>query len=606
MMDNKYFGDVAFAKAAFVSAESRYFRAQNIDPNTATAAQVNKAREYAINEAQRATYRDYSKVAAAIQRFAKTNTATELLVQGVLPFKKTPINILATSVRYSPIGLMNSITADAYKVKHGTMTADAMVDDLASGLTGTGIFALGYLLANMGLITGGKKENDKENDFYKLTGGQNYALKIGSGTYTIDWLTPVSIPIFSGAELFNALKGEVSLENAGNLADAFISTLNTTADPMIGLSMLSSLNKLLTRAAYGEGVTSLFGDAISSYVLQAFPTVGGQLARTVSPYAQNAYFKDKTDKIPDTGQTLLNQILVKTPFAQQAINALGGDYQIPAYINEWGEKENPPLGERILENFFSPGYWEKSDNNTVNQGIEALYDKTGELGVLPSTLQKYYTVDGENIYFSTEEYEKAQEIAGKTSKQMLESLFNSSAYRGLTDEQKADWVADIYDHAKKLAKKQTVGVDYDPTRIERYKETGLGVNGQVRLYRILESESETAAQDAQIAETFGVDEYTARDYRRKATGKYYYTLEDRNGDDEKAAAKVELLAKYGFAEEDVLACYNAHAGSGQKKADYIADATYALRNQGYSEEDAADMAFYFYAVANQLKGFKVE
>jgi len=498
---------------------------------------------------------------------------------------------------------MNSITADAYKVKHGTMTADAMVDDLASGLTGTGIFALGYLLANMGLITGGKKENDKENDFYKLTGGQNYALKIGSGTYTIDWLTPVSIPIFSGAELFNALKGEVSLENAGNLADAFISTLNTTADPMIGLSMLSSLNKLLTRAAYGEGITSLFGDAIRSYVLQAFPTIGGQLARTVSPYAQNAYFKDKTDKTPDTVQTLLNQILVKTPFAQQA---LGDRYQIPAYINEWGEKENPPRGERILENFFSPGYWEKSDNNTVNQGIEALYDKTGELGVLPSTLQKYYTVDGQDIYFSTEEYEKAQEIAGQTSKEMLDDLFSSATYRSLTDEQKADWVADIYDYAKKTAKKQVVGVDYDTTRIEHYQETGLSSNAQVQLYNILESGAETEAQDAEIAETFGVDAYTAREYRRKAMGKYCYALDDIGGDDEKTSAKAGLLANYGFSEADLLACYNAHAGSGQKKADYLADATYALEQQGYSEEDATNMAYTFYAVAKSLKGYKTE
>lgn len=606
MMNNKYFGDVAFAKAAFVRTEARYLKAQDIDPNTATPSQLNKAREYAVSEAQRATYRDYSKVAAAIQKFSKTNTATELLVQGVLPFKKTPINVLSTGVRYSPVGLVNSITFDAYKVKNGTMTADAMVDDLASGLTGTGIFALGYLLANMGLVSAGKGDDDKENAFSKLTGGQNYALKIGDGTYTIDWLTPVSIPLFSGAELWNALSGDASFESAGNLADAVISAISTTADPMIGLSMLSSLNKMLTRAAYGDGITSLFADAVKSYLLQAFPTVGGQLARTVAPNAQNAYFIDKTDNMPDAAQRILNQILVKTPGSQWAINQLGGGYQIPERINAWGEKETAPIGERFVENFFSPGYWQKSDNNVVNQGIEALYGKTGELSVLPSTLQKYYTVDGENIYFSTEEYEKAQEIAGKTSGQMLEDLFNSSAYRGLTDEQKADWVADIYDYAKKLAKKQTVGVEYDPTRIERYEETGLGANGQVQLYRILESESESATQDAQIAEAFGVDAYTARDYRRKATGKYYYELDDVGNDDEKTAAKAAMLGEYGFTEEDVLACYNAHAGSGQKKADYIADATYALEQQGYSEEDATNMAYTFYAVVKQLNGYKVE
>ena len=189
---------------------------------------------------------------------------------------------------------------------------------------------------------------------------------------------------------------------------------------------------------------------------------------------------------------------------------------------------------------------------------------------------------------------------------MLETLFSSPAYRGLTDEQKKDWVTDIYEYAKQTAKTQVVGVKYDTTRIERYKETGLGTNGQIQLYRILESESDSAARDAQIAETFGVDEYTARDYRRKASGDYYYALDDIGNDDEKTAKKAALLGEYGFSEADVIACYNAHAGSGQKKADYIADATYALIQQGYDEATAADMAFYFYAVANQLKGYKVE
>jgi hypothetical protein len=275
-------------------------------------------------------------------------------------------------------------------------------------------------------------------------------------------------------------------------------------------------------------------------------------------------------------------------------------------MNAWGETDTPPLGERIFEGFFSPGYFEKTDNSAVNKGIEELFNRTGDRAILPSMLGNYYTVDGQDIYFSTEEYEKAQEIAGQTSKQMLEKLFSSPAYKSLTDDQKTDWVSNIYDYAKKTAKKQVVGAEYDPTRIEHYEETGLGTNGQIQLYRILESGGENAEQDARIAETFGVDEYTARDYRRKADGDYYYALSDIGNDAEKTPAKASLLGEYGFSEADVIACYNAHAGSGQKKADYIADATYALRNQGYSEEDAADMAFYFYAVANQLKGFKVE
>lgn len=97
--------DRIFLKRYYVSALAGYMTANQIDPNAFVSQQIlERARNYAIQEAQKATYRDASKVAGMLQHLSKTNSALGLLVEGVLPFKKTPVNILKRGVEYSRRG----------------------------------------------------------------------------------------------------------------------------------------------------------------------------------------------------------------------------------------------------------------------------------------------------------------------------------------------------------------------------------------------------------------------------------------------------------------------------------------------------------------------
>ena len=84
-----------------------------------------------------------------------------MVVEGILPFRKTPANILVRGVEYSPLGLLKGL-ADirniGKKVGKGknkrVLTATEVIDNISAGLTGTGLLALGVYLAAQGLIRG--------------------------------------------------------------------------------------------------------------------------------------------------------------------------------------------------------------------------------------------------------------------------------------------------------------------------------------------------------------------------------------------------------------------------------------------------------------------
>lgn len=112
------------------------------------------------------------------------------MIEGAVPFKKTPANIVKRGVEYSPVGILKSIYDGMKSIRKGSVSASKVIDELAAGLTGTGIMALGGFLASQGLLTGGGSEDGKERGFDALRGNQNYALKIGNKSYTLDWPRP--------------------------------------------------------------------------------------------------------------------------------------------------------------------------------------------------------------------------------------------------------------------------------------------------------------------------------------------------------------------------------------------------------------------------------
>lgn len=447
--------DGIFLKQHYVRSMVQYFQANKInldsfnpDGNQKDAVTLQKARDYAIKEAQKATYRDFSRVAQAISNASRNAGSTaSILIEGVLPFKKTPINVLKRGIEYSPAGLLQAMTIGTNQLRKGEISANEFIDRLSAGMTGTAISYLGMLLFKSGLLVGGPGD-DKEAEFRDSLGAQSYAIKLGDTTYTIDWLAPASMPLFVGAEIqnladtFDGIDGRVVYDSILNLAE-----------PMTKMSMLDGLNTSISSVRYGDDpLSDMATNAVISYIGQAVPTLFGQISRTLDDTARTTYI-EKNGGLPDSVQRALQKNRNKLPgLSQQSI----------AYRDVFGRAEkDTSMVSRALKNFISPGYFSEEKIGSMESELIRVYQDTGDSGALPSMPTKYFNVNGERKDLTAEEYEKFSYTRGSLMYSNLSELIGSDSYKNLDDADKTSVISDVIDLSNALAKTEVSDYQLD-------------------------------------------------------------------------------------------------------------------------------------------------
>lgn len=444
-------------KSAYRKAMADYMTANKLTEKDLTAGtkeadtKLENARKYAIQQAQEATFHQYSSVASLLNTLENKNKATKLLTGAIIPFKKTPINVAKTGIEYSPIGIVKSFTTDIAKLRKGDINVNQYIDNLAKGLTGTGITLAGYALAQAGILSASGDEDDQKNQYYQQDrGNQSFSLKIGDKTYSLDWLSPTAIPLFIGAQLNDNVKNageeqttEDMLDKISNSIDAMASAMN----PMIEMSMLSGVASAVKSFAQGDAqfFQNLAINSAKSYVNQFFPTLGGQIAkmvddteRTTTSTKQNMFAK----AVDSTGRQILNKI----PFASKLL---------PAKTDVWGNelKREPNKLYRALQQAVFPWTEKTLKSTNVDNSISDLYEKTGDNSVLPNTsINKDFTINSEKYRLTSDEYANYKKQYGKTSYNLLNKLTSSSEYKNMTDEQKTKAISEIYSYANEKNK----------------------------------------------------------------------------------------------------------------------------------------------------------
>lgn len=92
--------------------------------------------------------------------------------------------------------------------------------------------------------------------------------------------------------------------------------LATISEPLLELSVFSGINSLVESAQYSdsEAVLAMVSDMATSYLLQALPTMGGQISRMIDRNKREYYYTDKNSNIPKGIQRFLGQTSSKIPF----------------------------------------------------------------------------------------------------------------------------------------------------------------------------------------------------------------------------------------------------------------------------------------------------
>lgn len=432
----------------------------------ADTTRANIARAYAVEEAQKATFRNYNAFARALSTFSdnlnnsdsKAAKALGVVVEGVMPFKSTPANIVARGIEFSPANIISTISKEIDHVRTGYTSGADVVDSLSAGLTGTGVLALGALLASSGILTGGDDDDDRVQTWKESTGHQNYALQIGNKSYTLDWAAPAALPLFAGVEIGNAMQGK------GFDVNSVLTAIASSANPAVEMTMMQGVKNIIDNAAYGDNsLASIAFDAATSYATQGIPTMSGQLARSIDDTRRTAAGDDTGFK--GDLEYLWNKTLTKTPFASKTVEP---------YIDVWGREQKNAGGNlagRLLYNTLSPGYASTIEKTAADNFVESVYDATGDSKALPQKPSR--TVNKERLDADT--YTAYAKKVGQTSYDLVTSL---SRVKGLDSAAKLDVLEKVYKYAQQKAQVE-LGIASDSTKksYEKYKAmTSKGIN----------------------------------------------------------------------------------------------------------------------------------
>lgn len=574
--------DILFAKPHYAYALAMYCKANKI-----TAEQLRKgkalgnARQYAIKEAQKATYRDMNAFSQFVSRLGRSDTkknpitkGASTIIEGILPFRKTPANILVRGLEYSPLGFIRGIKQAVWDVKRGKKTSAEAIDSISAGLTGTGLMLLGMFLSNLELIRGHGEDEEEEKEFNEMMGHQAYALELPNGTsITLDWLAPEALPFFVGVNLAEKMRSE----DEELTMSTILQTASGITEPMIEMSCLQGVNDLVEGIGYASSNDTSAGmailsSAVTSYLLQGLPTIGGQIERTTEEHRMTTY-TEKNDFLTGDMQYTLGKASAKIPLPYV-------DYHQIPYIDAWGRKEvSGSALKRGFDNFLNPAYTSTIETSEMEKELLRLYEQTGDSAVLPSRADKYFTVDGERKDLTADEYVRYATLKGEKSYKLVTDLVKSKNYKNLSDEEKVEAISNTYDYANQKAK-QAVS-NYKPdTWISEADKFGANVgnyisfktevastkkanDNKISRHQVVDIVQDTAQNDTEAWEMYlSVYDNEGAKYAREegVSGETYLAYLDNLGDvsDGKTVKKseaVDAIQKLDLDSDDSWAIY---------------------------------------------------
>lgn len=342
-------------------------------------------------EAERRAYERFfheqnslSRAIAGIMNEHGLGTVARILI----PFVKTPSNIALRTFDYSPLGLAKSAIWDGLvmmnvnKDKNGVgigFDQYRFVTGMTRGLTGTAITAVGYALAQAGVLKlgYGDEDNEKRRNAKRSTGvPYGTYLDIMGSMHEVAW----SIPTMAGLEIGLRIS---ELERTGEIEPlALFGTIAASSvNQLVDNSYLQTINQALS--GYGSNFDKL---------MNALATTGESfLTMTFVPSSFRATAKMLDPYVRDTGSDnpvveVINKTIIQNwPLVRETLPVkydVTGDAmrQNKAY-QEGGKWESGVMN--FVDSMVSPTatYSEKDDDALL--GLLDLSYRTGETSFLP-------------------------------------------------------------------------------------------------------------------------------------------------------------------------------------------------------------------------------
>lgn len=453
--------DDPFVKKNFVNRLASYMKAQNINNIDDIPME---AKQVAWQEALKATFKDDNKITSLLANIKKdTGKFGEVL----LPFTKTPANLAARAIDYSPVGIAKAIS-DYYKTPLDARNVPKLWDDMSKGIVGSAGILLGYMLRKSGVITGALSDDKDTANFEKQTGKQAYSLHLGDNYYSYDWAQPAGTPMIIGANIYDAVNSEDTSEEGRlkTIGNGLYQGGKAAFDTWLQLSPLQNVGDLFNgNGNSGETTSDRFVQAITDMPQRLIPSLMGATARTVDPTMRETY--DKNSLV----NTWVNNAKAKIPAIGDEDNWWNTNVSsksLPAKYDNWGNERtrSDSIKEAAFAQMVNPGQLSNNNSTPIDNEIGRL----GELDAkaYPSTAGWSVKVGDNNVTLSNEQHSEYQKNLGEAQYQLAEHFVNSDYYNKFSDDEKTEILGNLYSFANALAKSEQF--DYDIAGNSSYKK----------------------------------------------------------------------------------------------------------------------------------------
>lgn len=390
---------------------------QNFDEDASVLA------SYALDEAKYFTHTrelEEGTLGKGLQNLSKSWP----FLRFIMPFVRTPTNLLSFAFERSPLSMsvpipgtdkilnVPGLRSEAMAMREGLKSSDPVIKSAAMGKVVTSFSVAGMLLdlvvnnnEVLPVITGGGPKDERQRKILEETGWRPYSILHDGKYYSYQRLDPIATLLGTTADISEMLKEDKEA--------------NENLETMV-VTMATAISRNLSNKSYLAGI-QLWADAFQEperFGERVLKNYAGSSIPNIFSQAQD-YDKQSLREVRDVGDAILK----KTPGGRDMLdpkrNILGEekiiDYGTFGFINPIAiaEDKSDPILQEMAE---------------LQHGFRMPSSKMlgGNVDLL-----EYANEKGQSAYDRRLELLKDVTIGGRTLRQALNKLINSSSYKKL-------------------------------------------------------------------------------------------------------------------------------------------------------------------------------
>lgn len=331
------------------------------------------------------------------------------LLKVVLPFIRTPLNLLKYASERTPLGLFAQEVRDNLAGKNGAVARDTQ---LARMTLGTMVGVAAFEMASQGLITGGGPADPKEKAILKASGWQEYSVKIGDTYYSYRRLDPFSTILGVVSDAYELSQKMSAADSEKHNIPALV--MGAISKTLLDKASLKGTSDLIQAATQWER----FGDGyVRNLVGTVVPAISAQSAQTIDPVVREA-------------RTVLDNLKARTPGLSQTL--------MPKR-DVWGEPMTREGG--LGPDIASPIAESRLKNDPVNKALLAAH-------YYPSRVERKIR----GIELTDQQYDDYARIAGRTAKVRLNAIVSMPGFSQMPEATRKELMTNAITSSREMAR----------------------------------------------------------------------------------------------------------------------------------------------------------